>query len=395
MMRLNDAMSSISAGIISQLPLLFGRSIEVVVFCYVHKHYKIAELNWNSPITWWIGFLGVDLGYYCLHRAGHEINLFWAAHQVHHSSQDYNLSTALRQSIFQRYCSWMFYAPLALFLPPQVYMVHVQFNLLYQYWIHTELIDTLGPLEWIMNTPSHHRVHHGRNPYCIDKNYAGTLIIWDRLFGTFQAEEREVSYGLVHPLQTWNPFNVQLCHFKWIWLRFNQEKTILDKLSTIFKGPGWHKGTPRLGKHEELPEVEYPVKLYDNHLPYWYNIYVFAHFLILIVAYTELVQFKTIMTSYQITLAILFILYSLTTFGALNDKKIYGCYMESVRLLIFMALYFYFDPEKKFPSKHYFYNGIKVFSTFSFCLFTLIANRQYTTGINYCHEITQKTKKLL
>lgn len=117
------------------------------------------------------------------------------------------------------------------------------------------MVDNLGPLELILNTPSHHRVHHGRNPYCIDKNYAGTLIIWDRMFGTFQAEKEEVAYGLVHPLETWNPIEIQICHLKWIWKRFNEENTISDKLSTIFKGPGWHKGTPRLGLHEELPEV--------------------------------------------------------------------------------------------------------------------------------------------
>lgn len=113
----------------------------------------------------------------------------------------------------------------------------------------------MGPLEYIFNTPSHHRVHHGRNPYCIDKNYAGTLIIWDRMFGTFQSEKEEVAYGLVHPLQTWNPFEIQFCHIKWIWKRFWEEKTFLDKIYTLIKGPGWVKGSPRLGHHEDLPDV--------------------------------------------------------------------------------------------------------------------------------------------
>ncbi|KAI4570305.1 hypothetical protein MJG53_006282 [Ovis ammon polii x Ovis aries] len=108
-------------------------------------------------------------------------------------------------SIFQ-----IFYSPLALFIPPSVYAVHLQFNLLYQFWIHTEVIDNLGPLELILNTPSHHRVHHGRNRYCIDKNFAGTLIIWDRIFGTFEAENEKVVYGLTHPINTFEPFKVQV-----------------------------------------------------------------------------------------------------------------------------------------------------------------------------------------
>ncbi|CAJ0936071.1 unnamed protein product [Ranitomeya imitator] len=103
----------------------------------------------------------------------------------------------------------MFYWPMALFIPPSVFAVHLQFNLLYQFWIHTEFINNLGPLELILNTPSHHRVHHGRNPYCIDSNYAGTLIIWDRIFGTFVPEKDKVVYGLTHPVNTFDPFNVQ------------------------------------------------------------------------------------------------------------------------------------------------------------------------------------------
>uniref|UniRef100_A0AAV2LK75 Transmembrane protein 195 n=1 Tax=Knipowitschia caucasica TaxID=637954 RepID=A0AAV2LK75_KNICA len=111
-----------------------------------------------------------------------EVSFMWAAHQVHHSSEFYNLTTALRQSLSQQFTAWIFYLPLALAVPPSIFAVHIQLNLLYQFWIHTELIKDLGPLEWIINTPKHHRVHHGRNLYCIDKNYGGILIVWDRLF---------------------------------------------------------------------------------------------------------------------------------------------------------------------------------------------------------------------
>jgi alkylglycerol monooxygenase len=141
-----------------------------------------------------------------------EVNLFWSTHQAHHSAESYNLSTALRQGVLQNYFSWMFYLPLALIIPPQIFLIHSQMNLLYQFWIHTDIISNLGPFEYILNTPSHHRVHHGRNPYCIDKNYGGVLIIWDRLFGTFAAEREneEIAYGLIHPINTFDPLDTQV-----------------------------------------------------------------------------------------------------------------------------------------------------------------------------------------
>ena len=157
--------------------------IEVAIYLWTYENFNIIQLDWSSPWTWWLCFLGYDFAYYLFHRYAHEINILWAAHQAHHSSEEYNLSTALRQSSLQGATSWLFCIPLAVAIPPSVYLVHRQFNLLYQFWIHTELVGKLGPLEWILNTHSHHRVHHGRNAYCLDKNYGGTLIIFDRIFG--------------------------------------------------------------------------------------------------------------------------------------------------------------------------------------------------------------------
>ncbi|CAF1688914.1 unnamed protein product, partial [Adineta ricciae] len=182
-------------------------------YIWVYNNVHIfPRLPWNSPITYWVTFLGMDFGYYWFHRAAHEVNLFWASHQTHHSAENYNLSTALRQGVLQSYCSWIFYLPLALFVPPQIFLIHSQMNLLYQFWIHTDIISNLGPFEYILNTPSHHRVHHGRNPYCIDKNYAGVFIVWDRLFGTFAAEREneQIAYGLIHPISTFDPIETQV-----------------------------------------------------------------------------------------------------------------------------------------------------------------------------------------
>ncbi|XP_069317712.1 alkylglycerol monooxygenase isoform X2 [Eulemur rufifrons] len=136
--RLDDALTSISAGVLSRLPSLFFRSIELTTYIYIWENYRLFSLPWDSSWTWYLTSLGVDFGYYWFHRMAHEVNIMWAGHQTHHSSEDYNLSTALRLSVLLIYTSWIFYTPLALFIPPSVYAVHLQFNLLYQFWIHTE-----------------------------------------------------------------------------------------------------------------------------------------------------------------------------------------------------------------------------------------------------------------
>jgi alkylglycerol monooxygenase len=150
----------------------------------------------------------------------------------------------------------MFYLPIALFIPPQLFYMHKQVNTLYQFWIHTRLIGKLGPLEWFLNTPSHHRVHHGRNRKYIDKNYAGILIIWDRIFGTFEAEEEEVVYGLVHPLNSFDPLWTQLHHFFHMFTYARSLPGVWNKICVFIKGPGWSPGKPRLGDINDIPDVE-------------------------------------------------------------------------------------------------------------------------------------------
>ncbi|MEQ2231559.1 hypothetical protein ILYODFUR_001734 [Ilyodon furcidens] len=252
---MSDGLTSLSAGMISRLPLLVMRGCELSAYVYVWDHFRLWELPWDSAWTWWLTFLGVDFCYYWVHRFAHEVAILWAAHQVHHSSEYYNLTTALRQSLTQQFTSWIFYLPMALAVPPSIFAVHIQLNLLYQFWIHTELIRDLGPLEWVFNTPKHHRVHHGRNLYCIDKNYGGILIIWDRLFGTFAAESDKVIYGLVFPIRKFEIIYVQLHYYVYLWKKSRAYKTISNKVSTFIKGPSWKPGKPRLGDHVDNPKI--------------------------------------------------------------------------------------------------------------------------------------------
>uniref|UniRef100_A0AC11E666 Alkylglycerol monooxygenase n=1 Tax=Ovis aries TaxID=9940 RepID=A0AC11E666_SHEEP len=335
---LDDALASLSAGIMSQLPRLFYRSIELTSYVYIWENYRLISLPWDSPWTWYLTFLGVDFGYYWFHRMAHEVNIMWAGHQTHHSSEGYNLSTALRQSVLQIYTSWIFYSPLALFIPPSVYAVHLQFNLLYQFWIHTEVIDNLGPLELILNTPSHHRVHHGRNRYCIDKNFAGTLIIWDRIFGTFEAENEKVVYGLTHPINTFEPFKVQFHHLVNIWTTFWATPGLFNKFSVIFKGPGWSPGKPRLGLIEEIPEVEGKEVPFSSSASQLLKMYVVAQFALMLAFYEETFADKAVLSQVTLLLRVCFIILTLTSIGFLLDQRPKAAVLETFRCLVFLIL---------------------------------------------------------
>jgi len=334
----SDSISSITAGMLSQLPLLFAKSVEIVFYIWIYESYRLIDLPHDSYIVWFLGMLGVDFGYYWVHRASHEVSLFWAAHQAHHNSQRYNLSTALRQGAFQKYISWIFYLPMSLFLPPTVFVVHLQFNLLYQFWIHTETISTLGPLELIFNTPSHHRVHHGRNKYCIDKNYGGTLIIFDRIFGTFQKEDIKVVYGVVQPIKSWNPVEVQMKHLNYIFQRFFQENGVKNKLKILFYGPGWTKDSKRLGSIDDIPEPEKPTVFYQQNISPLRFLYCFINFLAVNIVYLALATFKHEIALGNLTMATIMIVFTLIQIGRLLDgKELF--WTESLRLaIIFSAI---------------------------------------------------------
>jgi sterol desaturase/sphingolipid hydroxylase (fatty acid hydroxylase superfamily) len=256
---LQDSLANLGSGIGAEAiePLFLPLTVGVYTLVYDRLH--VTTLPFGSAWVWTIGFLAVDLQYYWFHRVSHRVNLLWASHAVHHQSEEYNLSVALRQSWFAPLFSWPFYLPLALAgFPPRMFLVLKTLNTLYQFWIHTRLVGRLGPLEWVLNTPSHHRVHHGINPRYIDKNYAGVLIVWDKLFGTFVPEGDEPVYGVVKPLASFNPLwaNVQV----WFGLAGQARRTrqLLDKLRVFFAPPEWRPSD--LGGPVVVPEPAGHVK---------------------------------------------------------------------------------------------------------------------------------------
>jgi alkylglycerol monooxygenase len=207
----------------------------IYLFVYDLAPYKFPADAWWS---WVILFFVDDLAYYVFHRVSHESRLFWNFHVVHHSSEQYNLSVAVRQSWFSGILHWIFYAPVMLlgFAPWMFALMH-GFNLIYQFWIHTKTVKRLGPLEWVLNTPSHHRVHHGVNEQYLDKNYAGVLIIWDRLFGSFIEEEEEPRYGIIKPLKSYNPLWINTHGWVEMWHAIKRQVGFRAKLRCVFASP--------------------------------------------------------------------------------------------------------------------------------------------------------------
>lgn len=232
-----DAWINILIGFVSvAFGALFGLFIGVVyTFGYEIAPFKFpAEAWW----TWVILFFVDDLAYYWFHRISHESRLFWNFHVVHHSSEYYNLSVAVRQSWFSGTLHWMFYAPVMLlgFAPWMFALMH-GFNLIYQFWIHTRFVKRMGWLEYVFNTPSHHRVHHGVNDLYLDKNYAGVLIIWDRLFGSFVDETEEPRYGIIKPLKSYNPVWINTHSWAEMFAAMRDRKSLFEKLRCIFASP--------------------------------------------------------------------------------------------------------------------------------------------------------------
>lgn len=238
--RLNDSIASLNAGILSRVTVIFWKLAPVVIYIYVYEHSALAEQPINL-LTWVVAFVCYDFFYYWYHRISHERNIFWAAHVVHHSSEEYNLTTALRQTSGSL-LSWLFFLPMAIAGINPVQMATVAaLNLLYQFWVHSRHVPKLGCYEYWFVTPSNHRVHHAVNDQYIDKNYGGVFIIWDRLFGTFQEEITDVPcvYGIRKPLNSWNPIWTNLHYYSQLVKDAWHTRNWLDKLKIWFAPTGW------------------------------------------------------------------------------------------------------------------------------------------------------------
>ncbi|MEM9783268.1 MAG: sterol desaturase family protein [Pseudomonadota bacterium] len=219
--------------------------VEALILTGAYSLYWIIAyaLPWSIPVTWWslaLVVLLADITYYWEHRIAHEVRLLWTQHAVHHSSRDMNIVTGVRFGPLEGVWSLIAHVPLALMgFAPEAIIFATIFVLAYQTWLHTELIGKLGPLEWILNTPSHHRVHHGCDDKYLDTNYGGILIVWDRLWGTFQVEEETPNYGLKRDFDSRNPIKVWFSELPELITDLGKAKGIGEALGYLFRRPGW------------------------------------------------------------------------------------------------------------------------------------------------------------
>jgi alkylglycerol monooxygenase len=239
--RLNDAVNSLSLGVLSQVVNLFTRLLRIGIYALAYTHFAIWHLSADQWWVWAAGIVAYDFCYYWNHRLGHESAVLWAAHVVHHQSQEYNLSTALRQTSSGVLLGWIFYLPMAVAgFPVEVFVVAAVTNLLYQYWIHTEQIGKLGWFDRWFASPSNHRVHHAVNDKYIDRNYSGIFMAWDHLFGTFVEEDERCVYGTRSPLNSWDPLWANVEVYADLAKKAWREEAWRDKLLLWLKPPGWH-----------------------------------------------------------------------------------------------------------------------------------------------------------
>ncbi len=277
--RLNDSLTSLATGSINNLVNIALRLIPFTLYVFVEQHFAIFEPG-NSWLIWVVAFVLHDFFYYWNHRLGHEMNILWASHVVHHSSEEYNLTTAIRQT-GTGFLSVFFYLPMAILgIDPVIAFSVGALNLVYQFWVHTQHVGKLGWYEWFFVTPSNHRAHHAQNDIYIDKNYGGVFIVWDRLFGTYQEEldSEPVIFGITGAVKSWNPLWInaqvyaQLAHDAW------HTENWWHKLTIWFRRTGWRPAD--VAERYPLAKVDLSkFQKFDIPLPNQLKLYAFLQYL--------------------------------------------------------------------------------------------------------------------
>lgn len=335
--RFSDALTSLTLGIMSRATGL-AKSLVPFTLYYVALDY-IALVN--LPNEWWVwvlAFVVYDLCYYWSHRMGHEVNILWAAHVVHHSSEDYNLTTALRQTSGS-FLGWIFYLPMALMgFPAEIFVTVGALNLVYQFWVHTQHVPKLGWFEWVFVSPSNHRVHHAQNRVYIDKNYGGVFIIWDRIFGTFQEElEHEpVIFGIRSSLKSWNPVWANLQVYSQLMRDAKRTQSWKDKLQIWFRRTGWRPNDVAQAYPLEKTQLD-DFQKFDIPLMPWLQKYGFLQH-ILLIAITLLVLLNVAsLNTLQMWLGIIFIVFASFSLSATLSNHPWLVGIESLKHLLLLV----------------------------------------------------------
>ena len=336
--RLNDALASLLTGTFSQIVGLGQKLIPFTLYIVVFKEFSLWSLP-DTALVWVLAFVLYDLSYYWYHRLGHEMNILWAAHVVHHSSEEYNLTTALRQT-GTGFLGFIFYLPLAILgFDPLMIITVGALNLIYQFWVHTQHVGKLGWLDRVFVTPSNHRAHHAQNDVYIDRNYGGVFILWDRLFGSFQEEldQDPPIFGIRGALSSWNPVWANMQIYKILLQDALRTKSWWYKLTIWFRRTGWRP-----------PDVvdAYPInktplsefQKYHTEIPTCLKIYCILQYIsTTLIALFLAVGFDLVSTKDSLSIMV-FVFVSGFSLGALMEHKHYAGVLEWLRLSIFLSL---------------------------------------------------------
>ena len=333
--RVADAVSSISTGVLSTTTGLLTKGVGLITYAFALEHWALFEWPAQSVWGWVLAFVLYDFCYYWLHRLGHERNILWAAHSVHHQSEDYNLSTALRQTSTGFLLSWIFYLPMALLGVPLLVFVSVAaLNLLYQFWVHTRHIPKLGWFEWFFVSPSNHRAHHAQNALYMDRNYGGVFIIWDRLFGSFQEEDENepVVFGVTTPLASWNPIWANLQFYAQLWDDARRTDSYWDKLRIWFMRTGWRPADVRAKYPLAKPDLS-QFRKFEVTLDVRQQVYVVLQFAVYVALGSYLLNLESRLPTGALLLGWGAMVFGLFVLGAALENRPWALKLEGVRLL--------------------------------------------------------------
>ena len=334
--RTMDMISSLSSGITNVVKDILGLTITIISYGWLVDHVALFHIKpvW---LVYTIGFIALDFHGYWVHRLSHQVNLFWNKHAIHHSSEEFNLACALRQSISSFVNLFTVFLLPAAFLgvPKEVISVIVPLHLFAQFWYHTQHIEKMGILEYILVTPSHHRVHHAINPEYMDKNHSQIFIIWDKLFGTFQEELPDVKpvYGITRPAHTWNPVRINFQH---LWLLARDAfftASFIDKLRIWFMPTGWRP--PDVVEKYPVQKIEdvYNFQKYETNAPallqIWSGIQLTAVFIFALFFFGNLKQIGTP----ELYIYGLFVFISVYAYTELMDGKANAFFWECLKTL--------------------------------------------------------------
>lgn len=337
--RMNDSVTNLQVGLSEQLFSVLTRGAIIWVYSYLLKHFAFFQLPSNF-VTFLVLLFLFDFVYYWAHRLSHEINFMWATHIVHHSSQEYNLSVALRQPWFQTITTSWLYLPIAfLGFPLELFIAVTAIDLLYQFWIHTEYVPKMGKvIEFVLNTPSHHRVHHGTNPKYLDKNHAGIFIIWDRMFGTFQEEEETPEYGITTGLESYNPLYINTHYWGELWKGSGQIHSLFDKIKLWFMPPGWR---PKSQGGRMVPTEKPNLNLYNVRIHKTWGLYLGTQFVFISAFALWIIWNQNQYSTLELLGFIGISIFQMSMLGWVFEQRKYAAFFDLFRLMS-MAFSFYF-----------------------------------------------------